>query len=295
MPNVEINRLSIAYDCFGSESGAPLLLISGLGVQMIRWTDGFCALLADRGFRVIRFDNRDAGLSTHLDDAPVPDLAALMQGRVGAVPYTLHDMADDAIGLLDRLGVDRAHVAGRSMGGMIAQILAARHPRRIASLTSIMSSTGNPDLPPPAPAAMAMLTRPAPDPRRHRDDYLAHAVALARAIGSPGYPFDEIAARTQAARELDRGYNPAGFVRQIAAIAATGDLRPLARTISAPTLVIHGRDDPLIPADCGRDTAATVPGARLMLIAGMGHDLPPALYRQVTEAVAAHADLPVNR
>jgi pimeloyl-ACP methyl ester carboxylesterase len=295
MPSVDINRLSIAYDCFGSESGAPLLLISGLGVQMIRWTDRFCALLADRGFRVIRFDNRDAGLSTHLDDAPVPDLAALMGGRIGAVPYTLHDMADDAIGLLDRLGVDRAHVAGRSMGGMIAQILAARHPRRIASLTSIMSSTGNPSLPPPAPAAMAMLTRPAPDPRRHRDDYLAHAVALARAIGSPGFPFDEVAVRIQAARELDRAYNPAGFVRQIAAIAATGDLRPLATTISAPTLVIHGRDDPLIPADCGRDTAATIPGARLMLIAGMGHDLPPALYRQVADAVAAEAAGSVSR
>ncbi len=279
-----MSDITIFHDSFGPADGDPLLLISGLGVQMIRWTDPFCARLAGRGFRVIRCDNRDAGLSTHLDDAPVPDMAALMRGQVDAVPYTLHDMAADAVGLLDRLGIERAHVAGRSMGGMIAQILAAKHPRRIASLTAIMSSTGNPALPPPAPAAMAMLTRPAPDPRRDRDGFLDHATAVAQAIGSR--PFDAGAARAQAEAELDRAYNPAGFGRQIAAIAATGDLRPLIRTIAAPTLVVHGADDPLVPPDCGRDIVANIPGARLMLIDGMGHDLPPAVHRIVADAIA---------
>lgn len=280
--------IHIAHDIAGAPDAEPLLLISGLGVQMIRWTDDFCMALAGHGFRVIRFDNRDAGLSTHLAGAPVPDMAALMRGQVDQVPYTLHDMADDALGLLDRLGIGRAHVAGRSMGGMIAQILAARYPDRVASLTAIMSSTGNPALPPPAPQAMAALTRPAPDPRVDRDGYLDHAVAAARAIASPGFPFDPAAHRALALAELGRGYNPAGFGRQIAAIAATGDLRPLSRTIAAPTLVIHGSDDPLIPPACGRDIAATIPGARLMLVDGMGHDLPPGLYQAVAEGIAGH-------
>ena len=278
--------IHIAHDITGPADGEPLLLIAGLGVQMIRWTDEFCGRLAAMGFRVIRFDNRDAGLSTHLDGAPVPAMADLARGQVAGVPYTLHDMAADALGLLDRLGIGRAHVAGRSMGGMIAQILAARHPDRVASLTAIMSSTGNPALPPPMPQAMAALTRPAPDPRVDRDGYLDHAVAVARAIGSPGFPFDPVAHRALALAELARGRNPAGFGRQIAAIAATGDLRPLSRTIAAPTLVIHGSDDPLIPPACGRDIAATIPGARLMLVDGMGHDLPPALYPTVAEGMA---------
>lgn len=278
--------IHIAHDITGPADGEPLLLIAGLGVQMIRWTDEFCALLAGRGFRVIRCDNRDAGRSTRLDGAPVPAMADLARGQFGDVAYTLHDMAADALGLLDRLGIARAHVAGRSMGGMIAQILAARHPDRVASLTAIMSSTGNPALPPPAPQAMAALTRPAPDPRVDRDGYLDHAVAAARAIASPGFPFDPAAHRALALAELGRGYNPVGFGRQIAAIAATGDLRPLSRTITAPTLIIHGADDPLIPPACGRDIAATIPGARLMVIDGMGHDLPPALYPAVAVAIA---------
>ncbi len=278
--------IHIAHDITGPIDGAPLLLIAGLGVQMIRWTDEFCGRLAAMGFRVIRCDNRDAGRSTPLAGAPVPAMADLARGRFGAVPYTLHDMAADALGLLDRLGIGRAHVAGRSMGGMIAQILAARHPDRVASLTAIMSSTGNPALPPPTPQAMAALTRPGPDPRVDRDGYLDHAVAAARAIASPGFPFDPAAHRALALAELERGYNPAGFGRQIAAIAATGDLRPLSRTIAAPTLVIHGSDDPLVPPACGRDIAATIPGARLMLVDGMGHDLPPALYPAVAGAIA---------
>ncbi len=286
-----INGITIAYDCIGTSTGEPLLLASGLGVQMIRWKDDFCALLAAQGFRVIRFDNRDAGLSTHLDDAPPPDMAALMAGQRIAVPYTLYDMANDALGLLDHLGIARAHVAGRSMGGMIAQILAAVHPGRIASLTSIMSSTGNPELP-PGQAGMAALMRPPPDPRLDRPGYFDHAVAVARAIGSRAPLFDEAAARAQAKAELDRAYNPGGFARQIAAIAAAGDRRPLLRTITAPTLVIHGTDDPLVPPECGRDTAANIPGARLMLIDGMGHDLPPALHQPVAAAITRAAGHP---
>lgn len=291
MTQIAANGITLEYDMFGATGAEPVLLISGLGVQMTRWTVPFCTMLAAEGFRVIRFDNRDAGLSTRLDGVPVPDLGAFARGERPAVPYTLHDMAADALGLLDALGIGRAHVAGRSMGGMIAQILAARHPGRVLSLTTIMSSTGNPALP-ASPAAMAVLMRPAPDPARDRDGYLDHGVAVARALASPGSPFDEAAQRAQALAELQRAYNPAGFGRQIAAIAATGDLRPLLKDVAAPTLVIHGAGDPLIPPACGRDIAANIAGARLTMIDGMGHDLPHAVYPAVIEAFTRAAGRP---
>jgi pimeloyl-ACP methyl ester carboxylesterase len=193
------NGIAIEYDSFGSEEAEAILLISGLGVQMIRWTVPFCETLAAQGYRVIRFDNRDVGLSTHFDDAPVPELvtvvSALARGEQPNVPYTLYDMANDAVGLLDALEIERAHIVGRSMGGMIAQLVASEHPHRILSLTSIMSSTGNPGLPPATPEAMAMLTQRAPHPSEDEEGFLAHSIALARAIGSPGYPFDETAQR----------------------------------------------------------------------------------------------------
>lgn len=290
MPRIQANGIAIAHDCFGPAEAEPILVISGLGVQMIRWTVPFCALLAERGFRVIRFDNRDAGLSSRFDGAPVPNLAmvadAVAHGRRPDVPYTLHDMAADAVGLLDALGIARAHLVGRSMGGMVAQLIAARYPDRALSLTAIMSSTGNPALPPPMPAVMALLIRPAPDPEDDEAGFLAHSLALARAIAGPAHPFDARAHREQTLAELRRAHNPNGFGRQIAAIAATGDLRPDLKAVAVPTLVIHGADDPLVPPACGRDIARNIPGARLMIVDGMGHALPPELYGTVVDAIA---------
>ena len=293
MPNVRANGMTLAFDAFGSEDAEPLLLVSGLGVQMIRWASPFCESLAALGYRVIRFDNRDVGLSTHLDDAPVIEMTALAQalqrGERLTLPYTLTDMAADAVGLLDALGIDRAHIVGRSMGGMIAQVIAAEHPRRTLSMVSIMSSTGNRELPPPSPEAMSALTRPAPDPARDEPAYLDHCVATARVIASPGFGFDEPAYRAQALAELKRAYNPAGFSRQIAAMITAGDRRARLNTIVAPTLVAHGADDRLIPVAGGRDTAASIKDSRLMVIEGMGHDLPIELHETFALAIAANA------
>ena len=289
----EANGISIAYDAFGLEDAEPILLISGLGVQMIRWTVPFCEILAAQGFRVIRFDNRDVGLSTHFNEAPVPELAILAQalgrGERLKMPYTLHDMADDAVGLLDALEIKQAHVVGRSMGGMIAQLMASEHPHRVLSLASIMSSTGNPALPPPTSEAMAALTRRAPHPSEDEAGFLAHSIAASRTIASPGFPFDEAAQRAQALTEVRRAYNPDGFGRQIAAMITAGDRRARLNTIAVPTLVAHGAEDPLIPVAGGQDTAANIKGAELMVIKGMGHDLPAALYETLALAIVANA------
>jgi len=283
------NGIDLAYDSFGDEADEAILLIAGLGTQMIRWTVPFCEHLASHGYRVIRFDNRDAGWSTHLLHVAPPDFgalaAALMAGERPAVPYTLEDLAADAIGLLDYLSIDRAHVVGRSMGGMIAQIMASEHPDRVLSLTSIMSSTGNPALPQAAPDAMAMMMRPAPDPAADEVGFLEHRIAFARRIAGTGQPFDESAHRRLILEETRREHDPAGAARQIAAIAAGGDRRARLATISAPTLVIHGAEDPLFPPVCGKDTAASIPGADLLVIEGMGHDLPPALYGTLIKAI----------
>ncbi|GGL10037.1 alpha/beta fold hydrolase [Caulobacter rhizosphaerae] len=289
MIRVATNGVELACEAFGDPSDQAILLIPGLGTQMIRWTAPFCLALAARGYHVIRFDNRDAGCSTHISHRTAPDFgelaAALMAGRTPDVPYTLHDMAADALGLLDVLSIDRAHVVGRSMGGMIAQIMAYEHPERVASLTSIMSSTGNPSLPSPAPDAMAMMTKPAPNSVSDEAAYLAHGLAFARRIAGSRYPFDEAAARRLIIEETRRAQDRSGFGRQIAAIAVSGDRRRRLATVSAPTLVIHGSDDPLFPPACGEDTAASIPAAEFMLVEGMGHDLPPQLYGAVVEAI----------
>jgi len=293
MPNVKANGIAIEYDSLGAKDAEPMLLISGLGVQMIRWTIPFCQRLAAHGYRVIRFDNRDVGLSTHFHNAPIPDVAAVAnavaRGAQPEVPYSLYDMANDAVGLLDALEIERAHIVGRSMGGMIAQLIASEHPHRTLSLTSIMSSTGNPDLQAAAPEVMAVLMRRAPHPREDEEGFLAHSLAFSRAIASPGYPFDEAAQRAQALAEIKRAYNPAGFGRQIAAIAATGDRRCRLNTITTPTLVIHGANDLLIPVAGGMDTAAHISGATLQVIEGMGHELPPALYEDIAHAIVCNA------
>ncbi|MDZ4372019.1 MAG: alpha/beta hydrolase [Phenylobacterium sp.] len=289
MNRVETNGVELACETFGAPPDQAILLVAGLGTQMIRWTVPFCLALAARGYHVIRFDNRDAGCSTHITHRAAPDFGelagTLMAGRAPDVPYTLHDMAADAVGLLDAFSIDRAHVVGRSMGGMIAQVMAYEHPERVASLTSIMSSTGNPSLPPPMPDAMAMMTRPAPDPAADEAGYLAHSLAFARRIAGGRYPFDEAATRDLIVEEARRAHDRNGFGRQIAAIAVGGDRRSRLATVSAPTLVIHGSDDPLFLPACGEDTAASIPGAEFMFIEGMGHDLPPQLYGAAVEAI----------
>lgn len=286
---VNSNSITLAYDSFGEEAAEVILLISGLGTQMIRWTDPFCWELTALGYRVIRFDNRDAGLSTSFAQHGAVDVGTLvsllMTGQRPSVPYTLADMVRDAVGLLDALSIPQAHVVGRSMGGMIAQVMASEHPSRVLSLTSIMSATGNPGMPSAEPDTMTMMMRPAPDPVLDEAGFLEHGMAFARRIASPAFPFDEEACRALLQEEVRRGRAPGGFGRQFAAVALAGDRRSQLVVIKAPTLVIHGTNDPLFPPACGQDTAASIPDAEMMLIDGMGHDLPAPLFRIVARAI----------
>jgi pimeloyl-ACP methyl ester carboxylesterase len=262
------------------------LLIMGLGAQLTRWPLPFVEDLVARGYFAIRYDNRDIGLSTKFDGAPVPELPALIgamiAGRKPDVPYSLNDMAADAVGLLDALDIRRAHIMGASMGGMIAQLVAAEYPDRVLSLTSIMSSTGNPGLPPSKPEAMAVLTsRPTGN---DRETMIAHGLRAEKIIGSPGYPVSEDVMRARVERDFDRMHYPAGPGRQLAAVVANGDRRAAIATIKAPTMVIHGADDPLVPVEAGRDTATTSAGAPITEVPGMGHNLPEALIPTVLDA-----------
>jgi pimeloyl-ACP methyl ester carboxylesterase len=289
MARVRANGIEIEYDSFGSQQDRPLLLVMGLGGQLLMWDEGFCEALAERGHYVVRFDNRDVGLSTRFDAAGVPNVMELMMqaasGKTPAVPYTLDDMADDAAGLLDALGLDSAHVCGASMGGMIAQTLAIRHGARLRSLTSIMSSTGDSNLPPAQPEAMAVLMTPPPTDRAGSLDA---AVRTWRTIGSPGFPFDEGKIRERAGRLYDRAFYPDGTARQLAAIVAHGSRAERLRDVRAPTLVIHGADDPLVPLAGGQHTAQSIPGAELLVIAGMGHDLPEGAWPTLVGAISEH-------
>jgi pimeloyl-ACP methyl ester carboxylesterase len=251
-----------------------VLLINGLGSQMTRWPEPFCALLVAKGLYVIRFDNRDVGLSTWITD-----------GR----KYTALDMAGDAAAVLDAAGKPAAHIVGISMGGMIGQEFAAAFPARTLSFTSIMSNSGNPDLPQPTPAAMDSLNARPSDPGD--PNFIADSVARALVIGSPAYPWPDGALAARARAEADRAFNPPGVAHQMAAIRASGDRRPKLKTIAAPTVVLHGADDPLVPVEGGRDTAANIRGAELRVIPGMGHDLPPALYATFVEAIGRAVEL----
>jgi pimeloyl-ACP methyl ester carboxylesterase len=293
MQIVHVNHIDLAFDTFGDPNAESFLLISGLGTQMIRWTTPFCENLASRGYRVIRFDNRDTGKSTHFSGAPVPDISTLAsRAKAGLpieLPYTLRDMAADAIGLLDALSISRVHLVGRSMGGMIAQWISSEYPERVLSLTSIMSSTGNPGLPSAAPDVLAMLMRPAPSFQTDPEAFLQHGVEFARRIAGTAYPFNETACRMLLIEEQRRGHDPGASRRQIAALAVAGDRRDRLAKIIVPTLVIHGTDDPLIPPACGEDTATSIPGARLLLLDGMGHELPPELYERAIEAITETA------
>jgi len=277
--------ITLCYETFGEPSDPAALLVMGLGTQMIAWQDDFCAQLAARDLHVVRFDNRDIGRSTHVA-APPPTTAQLLTRSKRAATYSLADMADDTAGLLARLELAPAHVIGASMGGMIAQTLAARHREQVRSLVSIMSATGSRRSGQPTLRALGMLLS---RPRPGRDAYIERTEAVFRRIGSPGYPRDEEQLRAMAAASYDRGYDPSGPGRQLAAIIASGDRTAELRTIAAPTLVIHGAADPLIAPSGGRATASAIPGARLLSIPGMGHDMPRALWPQLLDAIAAHA------
>jgi len=290
MTIVAANGIQIAYDVFGESSSPPLVLVMGLGGQMILWDVEFCEQLAEKGHFVIRFDNRDVGLSTKFEEAGIPDVMAAMiasmQGEPVESSYSLDDMADDAAGLLDALNIDKAHICGVSMGGMIAQVFAYRNPSRILSLTSIMSNTGNPELPQGKPEALMVVTTPAPE---EREAFIEYGIKFWQTIGSPGFPFDEERVRKMSAESYDRSYYPQGMARQFMAILAHGDRRSSLGSVTVPTLVIHGADDPLVPVEGGKDTAAAVPGAELFIIEGMGHDLPRGAWPQIVDAISNHS------
>jgi pimeloyl-ACP methyl ester carboxylesterase len=266
------NGIEIEYETMGDPSARPLLLIGGLADQLIHWDDELYRDLSRRGHYVIRFDNRDAGLSTKFAQA--------------ASPYTLDDMADDAAGLLDALAIRKAHICGASMGGMIAQTVTIRHPSRVLSLISIYSTTGNKDLPGPRPDVMEFLLAPAPS---EREAYIEHMAALFRMMAGPGFPFDEAWTRMITAKAYDRCFCPEGTGRQLLAIMNQPNRKKALASVTVPTLVIHGTDDPVVPVEAGVDTAEAVSGAELILIEGMGHDLPHGgAWPRIVEAISAH-------
>ncbi len=287
MPRVPANGVEIEYEELGDPSGEPALLIMGLGMQLVAWDDDFCAQLGARGFRVVRFDNRDAGLSTHQSTAPEPDVLAALTGDHSSASYTLDDMADDTAALLDALHLDSVHVIGVSMGGMIAQTLVIRHPERVRSLASIMSTTGSPAVGEPTPEATMALLKPAPPPERAA--VVASAVDTFRVIGSRGELFEEESVRHRAELAFDRNHDPLAMGRQLVAILASGDRTETLRSVTAPTVVIHGDADPLVAPSGGAAAAAAIPGAEHVVIEGMGHDLPRALWPRILDAIALNA------
>ena len=274
MPKARNGAVEIEYESFGDPAAPAILLINGLGSQMTRWPEAFCARLTAKGYRALRFDNRDTGRSTWFQEGD---------------RYALSDMAADAIAVLDAAGVNQAHVAGVSMGGMITQAVAIEHPDRVLSITSIMSATGAPGTLDPKPEAGSTLTAVPPNPQTDYEGFLAHMVASAVTIGSPGYPWPEGALRQRAIDEHARAFNPTGSTRQMGAIRGDGDRTERLGKLSVPAVVLHGADDPLVQLKGGEATAAAIPGAELRVIPGMGHDLPPALYDIVADAILAAA------
>lgn len=292
MAQLQSNGLTIEYDTFGDRGADPMLLIMGLGTQMIAWSPDFCESLAARGHYVVRFDNRDIGLSTKLEGARAPGRLRYLMHHVfrmnlGA-PYSLQDMATDAAGVLDALDIDAAHVVGASMGGMIAQLLTIGHSQRVKSLTSLMSTSGDPKLPRAKPELVKHMVANRPntdDP----DVMLDHTVATAKMLGSPGYPRSDEEWRELIGASIQRSFYPQGFIRQMAAIVADGSRVERLIKIKTPTLVIHGREDPLVRVEAGIDTARHIRGSKLEIIEGMGHDIPPPLVGRITGLIADHA------
>lgn len=281
MTRVRANGIEIEYETFGDANGVPILLVAGLGVQMLTWDDGFCELLASRGFRVIRFDNRDCGLSTWMDGAGPPDVAAALSGNAKPA-YLLDDMAADAAGLLDALGIPAAHVVGSSMGGFIAQLVAINHPDHVLSLTSIMSGPSGEDAVQPTAEGSAVLLVNPPSTREER---IAQAMWIRTVLKGSLDPWNEGFELARVSRSIDRAYNPNGTARQLIAILAARSRRESLESVQAPTLVIHGVEDILVPVENGRIVAAAVPGARLVEIEGMGHDLPERVWAEVVDAI----------
>jgi pimeloyl-ACP methyl ester carboxylesterase len=280
MPHVRANGIDIEYEGFGRESDPLILLIMGFGAQLIFWPEALCEGLASKGFRVVRFDNRDIGKSTHLAGQPAPDPRALfaevMGGRHPHVPYSLDDMANDTVGLMDALGADRAHIVGASMGGMIAQLVAINHPSRTKSLVSIMSTTGRRDLPSGNPETLSVLFRPPNS--TSRDDLIEASILVQKAVSGPGFPVSEAEMRARAERRTDYApFDLAGIARQSAALIVALPRNALLNQLRCPALILHGADDPVIPAAAAKDTAESIPGAELLVVPGMGHDFPSAL------------------
>src|SRR5882757_171564 len=283
MPRVKAGVVELEYEEFGDPDAPALILVMGLGAQLIDWPEEFCRRLADRGFRVIRYDNRDSGLSTALDDLPVPDLGSVVAG-LASPPYTLSDLAGDTVGLLDELGIQRAHVVGASMGGMIVQTLAIEHPERLLSVTSIMSTTGNPAVGQASPEAITALTTTPPAERAEAIEYM---VRLLRLIGSAEVSDAELRARATAG--IDRARQPAGVARQMAAIVAAPDRTEALGAVRTPTVVVHGEVDVLLDVSGGRATAEAIPGAELVTVPVMAHDLPPSAWDTIIDAIARTA------
>jgi pimeloyl-ACP methyl ester carboxylesterase len=291
MPKAIANGIEIHYEEQGDKTAPPMLLIMGFGAQLTLWPDELVEALASRGFRVIRYDNRDIGLSHKFDGVKAPGLVKMtLLSKLGLkpkVPYTLADMADDGAGLLDTLGIEKAHIVGASMGGMIAQHFVSRHADKCLSLTTIFSTTGNPKLPPTKPEAMkALVTRPDSTDEKV---LVEHGMMVARTIGSPGYPTEDERLRERTTASVRRSFYPEGPTRHLSAIVADGDRRGMLKDVTVPTLVLHGEDDPLVPCEGGRDTAAAIPGAKLKTIPGWGHDLPLELVDELADAIAGHA------
>ena len=289
MARAKANGIEIEYETFGSRTDPALLLIMGLGAQLTLWPETICEGLAAQGFFVVRYDNRDVGLSTDFDAWGMPDLmgafAKLMKGETVDAPYQLSDMASDATGLLDALEIDRAHMVGGSMGGMIAQVIAATYPQRTRSLVSIMSTSGRPGLPLGKPEALAMLS--AQPEGTDREQLIAHGLKLRTVISGPGYPTEPAAMRALVERNIDRRYYPPGAARQYLAIMASGPRVDLLKTVTVPTLVLHGEDDPLLPVECGRDVAALVPGAKIETFPGWGHDVPEQMVPKLVSSISS--------
>jgi pimeloyl-ACP methyl ester carboxylesterase len=290
MPKANVNNIQIEYETIGDHNSKPLLLIAGLGSQLLAWSNEICESLANSGFFVIRFDNRDVGLSTKLVGAGIPDFTeintAYTRGERPKVPYTLEDMAGDAVGVLDALNIAKAHICGASMGGMIAQVFAYRYPSRVLSLTVIMSTTGNPKLPQAKPEIMAQFFAPVPS---EREAYIEESVRRDRLIYGT-YTYDEDQGREYRTKEYDRCYYPEGVIRQLAAMAIPGNIKPEISAIRAPTLIIHGSEDPFYPVEAGKEIATTIPKAELLILDGMGHSFPREIVPRIVNAIVANSN-----
>jgi pimeloyl-ACP methyl ester carboxylesterase len=291
MPSISANGTEIAYESLGDPQHPPVLLIMGLGMNLVAWPEDLCRYLVEAGYRVIRFDNRDSGLSQSFERNGTPNVVWMyLRYRLGlplAAPYTLDDMADDTVGLLDALKIERAHLVGASMGGMIAQNLTARYPERVLSLTSLMSTTGSHRVMKPRPRAIRALFAP-PAPRNNPEAAARRLAYLIRVIGGVSHPADRDELLAMCRRHVQRAYRPDGMARQLVAIGAARDRSAVVRKISRPTLVLHGDEDPLLPPPCARDTAACIPGSRLTFIRGMGHDFPKAVLPEMAGHLVDH-------